>query len=350
MNNSTHISSNGDSSCPYAVSIFFTTVMAIISSAAFIGNFLVIFVVFKTPSLRTSTNYYYINMAVSDFIVSFTTWPLYLTAEIITSSGSLLEGFLATVLCKVGVFFRMVSSIVSILSLVLIAVDRFIATVFPLKVTLITQKLRATLLFGTWLISNVYCIPMFYYFRVKEVGHEKYCKFGWNSAARMIYYITGLVLFVVMPLLTIIITYSSIMRALSKRPKPEFNTKCRSQQNRNNQNKNIMKIFKSIVLAFFISYSFYCVYLILQITSPDLFIKDNCKLILGFANFVLPSLSTAINPVILFAFSTNFRQVLRMPYLCHCSFSKFRSRCKTKKVSSREESPEELVTFKKTSS
>ena len=77
--------------------------MAIISVAAFIGNILVFVTVYKTPSLRTSTNYYYVNMAVSDFMSSITTWPLYLTDEIITSRGSLIQGPLATIGCQVGV-------------------------------------------------------------------------------------------------------------------------------------------------------------------------------------------------------------------------------------------------------
>ena len=101
--------------------------MAVVTLGALIGNILVIAAVYRTPSLRTSTNYYYVNMAASDFLSSLTTWPLYLTNEIITSSGSLLQGPLATVGCKVGVFCRIASIIVSILSLVLIAVERFVA-------------------------------------------------------------------------------------------------------------------------------------------------------------------------------------------------------------------------------
>ena len=100
---------------------------------AFIGNILVMTVVYKTPSLRTSTNYYYVNMAVSDFLSSLTLWPLYLTDEIITQRGSLIKGPMLTVGCKVGMYVRVVSTSVSILSLVLIATDRYFAIVFPLK-------------------------------------------------------------------------------------------------------------------------------------------------------------------------------------------------------------------------
>ncbi|XP_078370786.1 neuropeptide FF receptor 2-like isoform X2 [Oculina patagonica] len=312
MNNSSHIYPNGYPSCPYAVSIFFTVAMTIISIAAIIGNCLVIFSVYKTPSLRTSTNYYYINMAVSDIFAGVTIWPLYLTDEIITSTGSLIQGPLATVCCKVGMFFRLVSTIVSILSLVLIAIDRFIATVFPLKASLITQKMRALFIFATWLISMAYCILAAYRASVQEVGQEIFCRFSWNELASAIYFITGLTLFTITPLITIIILYLRIMRVLKARVQPQNDTRYHNyQNNRSRQNRNIMKIFKSIVLAYFITYSFYCVFFMLKISSPVLFIKDRCKLILGFTYFVLPSLSTAINPVILFAFSTNFRQALR---------------------------------------
>ena len=68
---------------------------------------------------------------------------------------------LATFGCKVGVYFRMVSSIVSVFSLVRITVDRFIGILFLLKVALITRKTRIALLISTWFISMTYCIPCF---------------------------------------------------------------------------------------------------------------------------------------------------------------------------------------------
>ena len=333
MNNSTHISPNASQSCPSGVSVFFTTAMAVITFGAFIGNILVIAAVYKTPSLRTSANYYYVNMAVSDFLSSLTTWPLYLTNEIITSSGSLIQGPLATVGCKVGVYFRVVTMTVSILSLVLIAVDRFVATVFPLKATrLITRKKRAALLVTTWFVSIAYCIPMGYYFRAEKVGQETYCKFAWDDFALMIYYITGLVLFQLLPLLTIIILYSRIMSALRQRSSAEYTARCgNNQQNRYKQTQNFMKIFRSIVVVLFTWFSLFTLYLILKIISPELFISDRCKWILGFAYFVIPSLGIAINPVILFTYSTNFHQAL--PRLWPFSFIQLRSCGKVKTIS-----------------
>ena len=110
------------------------------------------------------------------------------------------------------------------------------------------------------------------------------------------------------PLVAIVIIYSRIMRAL-RATKPELTD--HSRQKRNEQNQNLMKVFKSIVVAYVLCIYSLGVYGILIVTAPDFDIADKYKLIRNFSYFVLPSVSTAINPVILFAFSTNFRLALK---------------------------------------
>lgn len=314
MNNSTYIDLNGEcSSCPNAIYIFFTTAIAIISSAAFIGNILVIISVYKTPILRTSTNYYFVNMAVSDFLVSLTTWPLYLTDEIRGSLLHGLKGASGTFGCKVGSYFRLVSQIVSILSLVLIAVDRFIATVFPLKAaSLITRRVRAVLLLATWLIPLANCTPIFLLYAVSEVGQRTFCSYAGHSLGMKIGFTSGVVMYNFAPLIVIIIIYSRIMNALRRRTQPGCTARGSDmQRKRTEQSQNVLKIFKSIVTAYIICLSPYGIYTLLEITSDTLNIVDKCKLIRGFCYYLFPSLSTAINPVILFLFSSHFRRTLQ---------------------------------------
>ena len=298
-----------------------TTALAITSLASIIGNILVIVTVYKTPSLRTSTNFYYVNMAVSDLISCVVTWPMYLADE---SSGILLQS--SAIRCKTEKFFRMVSMIVSILSLVLIAIDRFIATVFPLRATLITRKFRAALLSATWLISIAYSIPLFYYFSDVQIGQKILCKSEWNDFPVIVYHITGAVLFEFVPFIAIILLYSRIMRVLRQRPEPECDAiRINTEHNRNKQNQNIMKIFKSIVVVWFTCFSLFSLYFCFEMFSPEVFIKDKCKLIEGFGLYLFPMLSASTNPIILFAFSTNFRRTL--PNGCPFAFDKF-SCCK----------------------
>lgn len=192
---------------------------------------------------------------------------------------------------------------------------------------------------------------MFQYFKVEEVDQETACIFAWNSFALMIYYITGLVFFEVLPLIAIIVLYSRIMGALRQRLHVNPGRNLRStnaQQSRNKQNQNIMKIFKSIAVMLFVWFSLFLIYLVLKITYPGLFVKDQCKWTLGFAYFVAPLLSAVTNPVILFSFSSNFRKALAN----HCSFlfGKVTSCFKTGDTVQRrrDESLPELVTCKKT--
>ena len=281
MNNSiSHTDPSECVSCLYAVSIVFITVFAIISVAAIIGNILVIASVYRTPNLRTSTNYYYVNMAVSDLLCSVITWPLFLIENITTRSEGLLQGSLAAVGCKVGMYSRTLSSIVSSLSLLLIAVDRFIAVVFPLKAKLITRKVRGSLLFASWLIPMIHLTPLIKYSEYHHFGQETLkCKYKLNGWQTKTFLISWLVMYNFTPLVAIVIIYSRIMRAL-RATKPELTG--HSWQKRNEQNQNLMKVFKSIVVAYVLCINSLGVYGILKVTAPDFDIADKYKIIGSF--------------------------------------------------------------------
>lgn len=62
--------------------------MVIISLVVFIGNILVIRIVYRILSFRISINYYYVNMVVFDLLLCFIIWLLYFIDEIIIYNGS----------------------------------------------------------------------------------------------------------------------------------------------------------------------------------------------------------------------------------------------------------------------
>ena len=113
------------------------------------------------------------------------------------------------------------------------------------------------------------------------------------------------------------------MKTLKKRPKQTF-----LQPNHENQsqlNQKVLKILISIVTAFFVCWTPLCIYLFLRKFYPALFPNDKCSIIAGFAFYVFPSLSTAVNPVILFTFSTNYKEAFKNLCtqcfsLCKCGF------------------------------
>jgi len=301
--------------------------LSVISAAAFIGNILVATTFIKTPSLRrTSTNYFIVNMALSDLLGPFFSWPLYASEGMLTTNIFINQPS-ASFVCKTAMYLRTVSQTVSVLSLVLIAFDRFIAIVFPMKMTVLNGKLRVILMSLSWIIPILVAIPFIVFAGIIQVGQHTFCRFMMDEGALTIFNGVGFFLLYLVPLILIITLYSVITRALKKRPRPGYLIKGNQSEKRRKQHQKILKILVAIVLAFFVCWTPLSVYLFLKKFYPTLFVKDTCLLLVGMTFYICPSLSTAINPVILFVFSTNYNQALKN--LCLPIWSQFKCGSKT---------------------
>ena len=302
------------------VSTLFIVVLSIISLAAFIGNVLVIVVFLKTANLRTSTNYYIVNMAVSDLLCTCFNWPLYATEGMLTSRV-FITGPVASVVCKLGMYFRGISQVVSVLSLVLIAVDRYVAIVFPMKITILRQK-RARLILSlfTWIIPVVSGFPFFIYTKIVKLDEQTFCRTMWSKSVNAIYNGVGFVIFYCAPFIAMVVLYTRSVKAIRRRPN-NATLKLQNQlsNKRQKNNQRIVKILILIVAAFFICWTPLCVYLALKMFNPVLVAEDKCMIFIALFFYVFPSLSTAINPFILFLFSTNYRQALKSCCLHLCN-------------------------------
>ena len=334
MNNSTEVQFNSSpSGCSTIASTMFTLTLSLISTAALIGNVLVTTTFIKTPSLRTSTNYYIVNMAVSDLLGPLFNWPLYVSEGMLTPNIFINEPW-ASPVCKLGMYFRVVSQAVSVLSLMLIALDRFVAIVYPLKaIKMDNKKIRVIFLSLSWLISIVGSLPYALFAKIIKEEEQTFCRLLMNDGSWTVYNGVGFVCVYLFPLITIIVLYSAIMKALKRRPRPGNLLKAQENVKRRQQNQGVVKILISIVFAFLNCWTPLSVYVLLKKIYPSLFAKDRCLLLVGFSFYVCPSLSTAINPVILFVFSTNYNQALKS--LCSQVFSTCRRGLKLSKPKKR---------------
>ena len=66
----------------------FTVALSIISFLASTGNLLVIGTFMKIVTLKTSSNYYIVNVAISDLVSVVLDWPLYATEGMLKAGGS----------------------------------------------------------------------------------------------------------------------------------------------------------------------------------------------------------------------------------------------------------------------
>ena len=155
-----------------------------ISLISFFGNILLLVVIFKNKQLRRSMNHFVFNMAVSDLFNPLTVMTMKII-EIISRSSSWKVNspwLLGNILCKLAYFLPDVSLVVSIGSLLLIAIDRLFAVVFPLKAKLITSKVRLISILSTWLVAITIHAPYFYSFKLIPVESETYCVLNWGPA------------------------------------------------------------------------------------------------------------------------------------------------------------------------
>ncbi|XP_066929809.1 adenosine receptor A2a-like [Clytia hemisphaerica] len=120
----------GGVQAPKDVSIFSAVTSLLLCIIISIGNFLIIWVIYKDPlkKLRTPFTYFIVNLATADLIVGTITCPIYAYTLILESLGGLSDTMAQTMHMT---FF--ISSTASILSLIALSLDRYIAIEFPFR-------------------------------------------------------------------------------------------------------------------------------------------------------------------------------------------------------------------------
>ena len=124
-------------------------------------------------------------------------------------------------------------------------------------------------------------------------------------------YAVGFLVFYCVPLISIIILYSRIMKRLRQTRPGEEELESTRMTNLK-QNRIVIKVLIWIVSALLICWTPLCVCLALKPVFPLMFSKDPCMPYLaGWIFYVFPPLNTVINPVILFVSCSNFSEALK---------------------------------------
>jgi len=306
---------------PFSFKITEIFVLSVILLSSLIGNTLLITIVFKRPELRNTVNYFIVNMAVSDFVFPLLSIPVRLEAIVSSSWQWHIEGMSGLIFCKFYVFVERVSLAVSGQSLCWIALDRFVAVVFPMKVHLISSRFRALAMASTWVIATITRWVDLYLTEFMETDVGVVCKrpeYAYVTAALWFkYYLTILVVFFnVLPLILMTILYSIITLTLRKQNKSLFGSEVHQRTRRKES---------AIRMSFCIMASFYIFSVLPTISNSLLFTVQKAYpcplhllfLILGYSMFCV---SSVINPIICLTFVSSYRRGLKE--ILSCCFSK----------------------------
>ena len=289
---------------------------SIILVASLAGNSLVGIIVYKTKTMRKTINLFIVNMAMSDLLFSVFafTWEL----QGLNRGSWLLNGTLAQTLCKMVSFATIVSAAVSIQSLVLIAVDRFGAVVFPLRSPLIGPKLCPFLILATWIFAITTQFPHYFGYKFVEYPEKLACEVRWkevfDESSLYIYQNYIIVLSIIqfyIPFVLMTILYSIILFKLKTQKVPGEQS-VNAENLRAKRHSNVLKMAFAIVSLFVICWLPMSVLTFLSTFVWDHTTSPSCGIVsYWFVAQIIAGANCAMNPCICFIFSRNYRQGLR---------------------------------------
>ena len=289
-----------------------TVGLSLACGVVLVGNLLVLIVFKRNPSTRTNINFLIVNMAASDLLVPIFGLPLHLVHVFLGPRRFMIGGPVGDFLCKLVRFIDYLSLFVSIQSLVLIAVERFMAVVYPLKTVTFSPRRRTRLVIATWIVAAVLHSPILFYRRLETTCNEIYCAIDWaplfdTRSAHPIYFAMTVNLQMAFPLLVIACLYTAILIKLKRMKVPVDHSSQTDPQGirRREMNKNITKMSACIVTAFAVCNlpAYFFVMLRLSPNPPTRTVE--------YVAINLVYTNGAVNPWILFYFSGNFRRGLR---------------------------------------
>ena len=297
-----------------------TVAFCLIIIVSLIANSLIVILVCKTPNLRKPINYFIANMASSDLLnpIFLIPWNL----SFLHTSSFLISGKLGQALCKFLPFIISVSFVVSIQNLILIAVDRFGAVVFPLRSPLIRSKLCPFFILATWIVAVAVNLPSLFASELVESPEGTRCVLEWEkvfgeSSSFASFGLPYYILFIYIPVLLLVILYSIIVIKLKTQEHPGEQS-ANSQQQRDRRNRNVLQMSIAIVTVFVFCCVPYSINFLITL-YPDTFTHLSCSFWKYYVvTFYVVSAYCAINPVICFIFSSNYRRALKR--LIKCSF------------------------------
>ena len=181
------------------------------------GNSVIIHIVRKDNSMKTTTNYLIVNQACADILV--TTLDL-LNDTTYYFENKWFEGIIGIITCKLLRASPFILPVFSVWILVAIAVDRFFAVTRPFQVSPLSRHFKKTVVF-VWVWSAVSAADVLALIDIREEEAYDFCEtvdrvyYRWTEFS-----LTSLVLNVVVPLVAIIILYTIICLKLWARKVP----------------------------------------------------------------------------------------------------------------------------------
>ena len=293
---------------------------------AILGNTMVFIVVYKERRMRTTAKFLIVNIALSDFLCSVLVIPRIMTQLYTYPDAWLITGTAGLTLCKAVRFFQDVTVAVSLLSLLMIATERYYAISCPVVADPIPRKRCALMIAFTWLVAFLMYGTHFFTFKLSIEDEGPICHHSWKQMvadpvqAREIEFILHTVLSVLVPFIVVTTFYTTILIRIRRSSVPgEASSRVRIRQQK--RNRNVLHMLLAVVIAFGVCWFPFivCTYVVMFVwISKNRSQEIPCGLeIFGQWTMYLAYLNSSVNPVIYFVFCENYRKgLIKLTWPC----------------------------------
>uniref|UniRef100_A0A8P4KAR5 Neuropeptide FF receptor 2 n=1 Tax=Dicentrarchus labrax TaxID=13489 RepID=A0A8P4KAR5_DICLA len=302
-----------------SVAAVFTVSYLLIFVVCMVGNGVVCFIVLRSKNMRTVTNLFILNLAISDLLVGIFCMPTTLVDNIITGWP------FGSVVCKLSGMVQGISVSASVFTLVAIAVDRFRCIVYPFKqkLTIATSKLIIVII---WVLAVSIMCPSGVMLQVTKeqrvrivLGHNNdtrpfyWCRENWpNQEMRKIYTTVLFANIYLAPLSLIVIMYARIGFTLSKTTIPPMRGSGIGMEGRHTISKKKTRVIMMLlVVALLFILSWLPLWTLMMLSDYASLTEHQYRVINIYVYPLahwLAFFNSSVNPIIYGFFNENFRR------------------------------------------
>ncbi|XP_076105649.1 neuropeptide receptor 15-like [Mytilus galloprovincialis] len=296
----------------------------IIGVVGVVGNSLVIFAVLLNRKMRTSmTNLLITNLAIADLVILLLGIPE--TILFMTNKGWTLD----KMACKSNRFILVTALYGSVLTLIALCIERYVAIIHPIKAHILCNKRRITAVLGClWPFAFGAGLPTLFFndVRILPGKEDPYCTimFPYNHETfyKVFKYVES-VLFYFIPLgiqLSLYLLISKHLFTGSDRLHRRVTIRSAngSSIERHSEalklRRGVIKMLMMCVIVYFVSYSPNQILLIVETIRPATFHENFSYIVF---TMIVANINSAANPVLYSIFSQNFRKCFKL-ILCRC--------------------------------
>ncbi len=291
----------------FVVRIVVPIIFTLISVLGFTGNMLVIIVVLANRQMRNTTNLLILSLSVADLFFIIICVPFTAMSYAMTTFP------FGIVWCRTYQYVVQVTAYVSIYTLVLMSLDRYLAVVHPISsMTLRTERNTVVVIVLCWIVILLGNIPVMLQHGVIEYDFNGEARsacinlnhFRDKNAAR-IFYGCFFVFAYVLPLALIVVLYGTMLKRLLHGVVPRGNQSSESNRSR----RRVTRLVVIVVVIFALCWL--PIQVIFMIKEFGTFPQSYVFMAIQIASNCLAYMNSCVNPILYAFLSDNFRKSFR---------------------------------------